>query len=292
MMMRIAVVAAVLALSGVARADYVEDRNAAMRLVQSGKQEEALAAFVKMAAGEVSAFQKSDALDQAALCALRLKKPTEAMELAKRIPLAPMSKTCQMRILAAERKWAELAAQFKDEDFAPWPDDLKAEAAFLRGQSRSFLRDGKGAEADLEMAVQSYPGSFSKGQAALTLGDNYRDNVKDDAKAVAAYLKAYEYVRDPNSYVTCSAIISAAAVQRAQGKPDDALSTLSKIDTSKVSGYWRGAVLAAMGDTLAAQGKKADAAARFTEAAAVQGIPEGSRKDWEKRARDLQANAS
>jgi tetratricopeptide (TPR) repeat protein len=271
-----------------ALADYVSDRRAAVALAAAGKQEEALAAFLKMAEGEVSPFQKSDALEQAAQCALRLKKVDEALKLAQRIPTAPISKTCQMRILAAGRKWAEVVDLSKDDDFTAWPDEFKAEAFHLRGQSRGFLRDGKGAEADLAKAVETYPYSFNKGQAALALGDNYRDNLKDDAQAVAAYLKAYEYVRDPNSYITCSALIAAAGLLQKQGRNDEAAQTLQKIDTAKMTGYWRARMLDAQGQALAAQGKTAEALAKYNEALAVKDIPDYFRKECEKRVQVLQ----
>ena len=289
-MTRKVMIAALLALGGAAAmADYVADRRAAVALAGAGKQEEAQAAFVKMAAGEVSPFQKSDALEQAAQCALRRGKADEAMELAKQIPLTPISKTCQMRILTAGRKWAEVTALFKDEDFAAWPDEQKAEAYHLRGQSRSFVRDGKGAEADLRKAVETYPNAFCKGQAALALGDNYRDNLKDGAQALAAYLQTYEYVRDPNSYITCSALISAADLLQKQGRKDEAVQTLQKIDTAKMNGYWRARMLDAQGQALAAQGKPAEAVAKYNEAAATPGIPESLRKECEAHAKAVKA---
>ena len=63
------VLGALLAWTACASADYIADREAAVKLVEAGKHEEALAAFTKMGAGDVTDFQKSDALEQAAACA-------------------------------------------------------------------------------------------------------------------------------------------------------------------------------------------------------------------------------
>ena len=89
----------VLSCCALARADYLSDRKAAMELPNGGTNEAALALLIKMAEGPYTEFQKSDAWEQAAWCAWRLKRKDQAMELAKRIPLAPASKTLQMRLM-------------------------------------------------------------------------------------------------------------------------------------------------------------------------------------------------
>lgn len=268
--------------------DYLADRKAATELVNAGKQEEALAAFQKIAAGaDVSVAQKSDALEQAAMCAQRLKKSDEAMKLAQAIPSEPVSKTCQMRILFQNRQWATVTEQFKDEVFTGWPDETGAEAAQLRGQARAFLKDGKGAEADFKTAAQMYPDNFRKGAVYAAMGDNYTDNLKDDAQAIAAYMKAFENVSSPGSYISGSAIISTAAILRKQGKNDEAMQMLQKLDVTQMQGFWRASMLAALGQTLEAQGKKAEALARYNEVLAFQGAPDHIKKECEKRAEAL-----
>jgi len=74
MLKKVLVVGLLWACAAHVMADYVADRDAAMKLVWAGKHEEALAAFARMAASAKSDVQKSDALAQAVLCAISLKK--------------------------------------------------------------------------------------------------------------------------------------------------------------------------------------------------------------------------
>ena len=111
------------------RADYLSDRKAAMELVQAGKHEDALSAFLKMADNTASHVQKSDALEQAAMRAQSLKRCDQALELARRIPLVPAAKTVQMclhrywrgrmlttygNLLAQQGKRAEAIAKYRE----------------------------------------------------------------------------------------------------------------------------------------------------------------------------------
>ena len=51
-----------------------------------------------------------------------------------------------------------------------------------------------------------------------------------------------------------------ARIQTRRGKFDEALTVLRKVEIDKLSGYWRGSMLLAVGDTLRAAGRKDDAA--------------------------------
>ncbi len=269
-------------------ADYVTDRDAAMRLVWAGRHEEALAAFTKMAGDAKSDVQKSDALEQAVLCAIAVKKYDEAEELIRQIPLAPVSKTCRMRVLSANRKWQELADTFKDEDIDGWPEDVKGDAFHLRGGAYYSLKDGKNAEADLKRAAEYLYEDNSKGLALNALGDTYQLLLKNDALAIETYRRVYKTAA---LYKQCQAAISIAGIFRRQGKPDEALRELSTIDMAKVTvPYWRAAMLAAFGDALAGQGKKADAIARYNEALQVPDIHAGQKEAYEKEIRRLRAD--
>lgn len=261
-----------------------------MELLKAGRQEDALAAFQKMGAGEYSDFQKSDALEQAAMCAQRLKRDKEAADLAARIPLIHASRTCQIRLLAEHRKWTEILAQFKDEKFAAWPDDYAAEAFYLRGQARYFMNDGEGAAVDLRQAVELSPDNGTKGRAALALGENYRNRLKDDEQALSAYEQTVQWIPAGGHYVPYTAAVSAAAILRAQGKHERALAMAVKFDPDKAQGYWRGMLLVSRAETLVAQGKKAEAAVLYKAAMAVQGLAESDRKEWEKKSLELERN--
>lgn len=290
MLKRVLFLILILFFCGNVSADYILDRRTAMELLKAGRQDEALAAFQKMGIGEVSDFQKSDALEQAAMCAHRLKRDEEAADLAARIPLIHASKTCQIRLLAEHRKWAEILAQFKDEKFASWPDDYAAEAFYLRGQARYFLNDGEGAAADLRQAADLSPDNGGKGRAALALGVNYRNRLKDEEQALLAYEQTVAWVPSGGHYVPYTAAVSAAAILRSQGKHERALAMALKFDADKAKGYWRGMLLVSQAETLAAQGKKEEAAVLYKKAIAVEGLTESDRKEWEKRFLELERN--
>jgi len=286
MMRRALALGLVLALSVAAFGDYPADRKAATELVTAGKNEEAMAAFTKMAAGDVSEAQKSDALEQAVLCALRLKQVDQALKLAKQIPSVPVSKMCQMRVLAAGLKWDELIAQFKDEALATWPDEVRFDAACLRGQAYFQLKDGKAAEADLKTAAEGHPSNLGKAEASLSLGDTYRDLLKDEGKALDAYAKASGRI---GSWITFTAVLSSTDILRKQGKYDDAMKMLQKIDIAKTTGYWRFTFVTEHAEILAGQGKKAEAIAKLEEGIADEAITNEFKKDWERRLNELNA---
>jgi tetratricopeptide (TPR) repeat protein len=259
----------VLACGAAASADYVSERQAAIDLVRAGKQQEALSAFLKMAEGHVTDFQKSDALEQACLRAMALREYDRATELAGKIPLAPVAKTCRLRIMEANRQWQGLVDTFKDEDIAGWPDDLVGEASGIRGRAYVALKDGQRAEGDLKRAADYLTESNSKGLALIELGDLYANLLKDDARALESYRKVYTTA---NVYKQAQAAISAAGILRRQNKADDAIRELNKVDPASMEPvHLRAALLFAYGETYAAQGQKAEALAKYREALAVAG---------------------
>lgn len=260
----IAAVLAVVFTAACALADYPADRKAALALANSGKTEEAIAAFLKLTEGKVTDFQKSDALEQAVLLALRLNKYDRATELAKQIPMAPVSKLSQMRILMAQRKWQEVLDTFKDEDLSTWPDSVIGEAAWSRGQAALYTKNGEQAVKDLSKAPDYLNETNAKGLALIDLGSAYV-LVKNDDAALAAYRKVYA---TGNVYKHCQAASNAAAILVRQGKLDEATKELDKIDMKAVDAknYWVDNLLIAYGGILAKQGKKTEAAAKYNEA--------------------------
>ena len=144
MLKHIIPLAVVLSYSVPVHADYIADRSAAMELVRGRQYEEAMAAFAEMAEATTNERQKSDAFEQAAMCAHRLKQYDQAMELARRIPLAPTSKTVQMRLMLENGKARELILTFKDEDIGSWPEKEAGEAFCCRGRAYHKVKNGRG----------------------------------------------------------------------------------------------------------------------------------------------------
>ncbi|MDD4871168.1 MAG: hypothetical protein PHR77_11470 [Kiritimatiellae bacterium] len=268
-------------------ADYVADRKAAVALAAAGKQQEAITAFVKMAEGPASDFQKSDAHEQASQCAINLKQYDQAMEMTKKIPLQPVSKTCQMRIMMAERKWQEVVDRFKDEVIDSWPEEVAANAFHYRGGAYYNLKDGIRAEKDLKKAAELLTEENAKGLALIALGDTYRHLLKNDDLAIETYRRVYKTA----FYKQCQAVISTAGIFQRQNKLNEAVMEMNKIDMKKVqSGYWRIAMLQAWGGVLGGQGKKSEAIAKYNEALSVDGISSWQKTSCEKSVKDLQTN--
>ncbi len=254
-----------------ALADYVSDRKAAVALVRAGKHEEALAAFTRLIETAASDVQKCDALRQAALCAEGLKRHDLAMQLAKKIPVAPLSKTCQMQLMESRRQWQEIVEKFKGEDINDWPESVRGDAFFARGNAYFLMKDGEAAARDLPQAVEYLTDGNAKALCLICLGDTYATLLKDDAKAVQAYRRAYGA---GNVYKHCEAAMNVAGILMRQRKYGAAVDELHSIKMAEVTApYWRGRMLSAMGDALAGAGRKADAISRYNEALGINGLP-------------------
>ena len=270
----------ILLVSGVfGGADYVRDRAAATALVKEGKAEEALAVFRKLAEGEASDRQRSDALEQAALLCAQQKRPEEALELARRIPLVAVSKSVQLQLLADHRQWGEIVTQFGQEDFTTWPDMRIGPAAYCRGRAYSALGNGEAAKDDLTMASEYLLEDNTLGLALSALGDTHHRLLKDDDRALRAYRQAY---LRRNVYKRCQAALSAADILREQGKAEAALQELAVIPLDQVTlPYWRSRLLMAFGEAFAAAGRTAEATAKYQEALALPELAAGTRKACE-----------
>jgi hypothetical protein len=268
-------------------ADYPADRKAAIALANTGKDEDALASFIRMADATASVAQKTDALEQAALCAQRLKKPDLAMELAGKIPQAPMAKAVRMRLMLENRQSAELVATYKAEDLAGWPERAAGEAFYFRGQAYIATKDYASGAADLTRALDNLGEGPMRDIARLALADNYRGNLNDDARALALYREGVNKSCDAYGYVRLTCILSAADILRLQGRPDEALRVLQSASVEAMSGHWGAAMIAARGEVLVSQGKKAEALDKFKAALAVKGIQEQDKTAFEKRIEEL-----
>ena len=271
------------------RADYPGERVAAMDLVKAGNDEAALAAFLKMADGARGEAQKGDALEQAALCANRLKQYEQAMALAGRIPQAPLAQAVRMKLMLENGRGAELIAAFKDEDISHWPEKAAGRAFYYRGRAYSDRKNGQAAETDLRMALENLGEGDERDAARLTLARNYRDVLHDDRQALAVYMECINKGQYRYGWISLEAITAAAAIFRKQGRYDDALKVLEKVDVQGMTGNWKSTLLQAYAETFAAQGKKTDAIAMMKEARAVPGIQEWRIAACEKALKEMQA---
>ena len=207
--------------------------DAAETLVQGGKDGEALAAYAELAGKTPMTDRlKTDVLDRAAQCAVRLKEYDRAMELAKSIPLEPFAIRRQMAILVARKEFAALVKSFSNQAMggrAPdtsWicPEDemVMADALYYRGIAYAESGDLKAAEVDLRTMVSKgnrldyTPGDTVLAVAWKRLGDFYRTRLRDNAKALDAYRKALETKSNPETRDELEA--AAEELQRLEGR--------------------------------------------------------------------------
>ena len=181
----------------------------------------------------------------------------------------------RMKVMFQDRKWKELLEQFCAEDFASWPADSAkqaGEALQVRGQTYSFTKDGPHAEADLLAALKLAPRNEA---ALLLLGENYANNLNDEAKAIAAYRQVIEITGANNmGWQPLTATVSLAKLYTDQVKLDAALEVLKPYgDLSQLPASWRIRLLRSYGHLYAAQGKEAESLAKFREALSLETQP-------------------
>jgi tetratricopeptide (TPR) repeat protein len=218
-----------------------------------------------MAAGPVTELQKSDALEQAAACARSLGDFERATELAGAIPIEAVARSVRMQNLLAMRKPAELVEMFSDEEILRWPFWKVGEGLVLRG--RAFARIGRGreAEADLVQALPFTTDPRARMALWLVLGENRENNLKDVPGALEAYRQIAASSKGTGSATYYRGVLGAARILRRQGKVPEALVVLRKVDIARLRGYWHGSMLVALGDTLAAGGRKEEALTAYRE---------------------------
>lgn len=178
--------------------------NEAEELTRSGKDAEALAAYADLAAKfRLSERLKADVLEQASLCAGRLKDYDRAMQLAKDIPLQPISIRRQMQLMLEQKQYAELLEAFTNPKMGgrsfyqsflyPEQEDLMADLYYYRSIAYRETGNLAAAEADLRiMNDKRTQLTYRSGEAIhdlawLRLGNFYRQYLKDDERALAAY---------------------------------------------------------------------------------------------------------
>lgn len=263
-----------------ARGDYIAGRNAAEQLARAGESEKALRAYLDLAAGMVTPFQKSDALMQASLLANRLGRTDEAIEIAQGIPLEPQSKIAQMRILEHHRRWTEALQQFGEDDMASWPDHVKGEALYQRGLMYFFTKQGDRARQDLQQAIPYITEPNLKGLALNRLGDTWRTLLNDPDQALRSYQQVLDTPR--TGYKACEAAMTMARIHLDRNDPSAAWQTLQRIDMTHVKfAMWRSRMLMSRAQVLSALGKTSEAIAEHQSALTIDGLGESDRAQHE-----------
>lgn len=271
-----------------ARGDYIAGRNAAEQLARTGEGEKALRAYLDLAAGMVTPFQKSDAMMQASLLANRLGRTDEAIEIAQAIPLEPQSKIAQMLILDHHRRWTEALQQFGEDDMAAWPDHVKGEALYRRGLMYFFTKQGDRARQDLQQAIPYITEPNLKGLALNRLGDTWRTLLNDPDQALRSYQQVLDTPR--TGYKACEAAMAIAKIRLERNDPSAAWQALQRIDMTHVEfALWRSRMLMSRGQVLSALGKANEAIAEHQSALKIDGLGDADRTQHEQAIASLRS---
>ncbi len=269
--------------------DYLIESRAAFDRMRRGKLDEALAAYVALAAGDdATDYQRSAALEQAALCARNLRDHDRAAELADRIPIEAVADTARMQNLLARRESAELIERFRSADLTQWPFWKAGEAHFARGRAYEFAGRGDQAEADFQAALEFTSDGRARTRILLHLGTNSETVLEDDAAALEAYRRIAGQTKNTGSADYYRGVQGAARILARRGQFDDALATLRRVEIDKLRGYWRGALFRSLGDTLKAAGRNAEALAAYREVLEATEASPGDRKAAEEAIREIQ----
>jgi len=185
--------------------EFLAAEKAAAVLAQDGKDIAALAAYTDLLRNiAVSKRLKADLLEKASRCAQRLKDYDKAMQLAKEIPVATLSIHRRMQLMLGQEQYDALLAAFTQKAMGgrsfhlsfiyPEQEDVMADLYYYRALAYIHTGNLQAAEADLKVMNEKRTQlSYRSGEAIqdltwLRLGDFYRMYLKNDDKALEAYL--------------------------------------------------------------------------------------------------------
>jgi len=292
--------------------DYLIASRKAADLMRGRKYEDALNAYVTLAKGAgATDFQKSDALQRAAACARSLKDFDRAEELAGQIPTEAVANTVRMENLLGQHEADALIVQFGSEDFDQWPFWQIGAGAFARGRAYHTLASsnrpvaevvrlllspesrtltssatrqllGQKADADLRLALEFTSDTGTRMSILRTMGFNRERVLEDDDAALETFREIAGQTRNTGSAEYYYGVQGAARVLTRRGKFDEALEVLNVVDADRLRGYWRGSMLLALGETLAAAGQPDKALAIYRALLADESVEASHRKaaEW------------
>ena len=260
--------------------NFPEAFTAAMQL--KAKPAEAEAAFVKLAesqeAGTYQKMRQANAWFQAADSAGAQGQIERASALADKIPEPALKTLAKMKLLERQKKFKEIMDVAKNENIAAWPGALVFEAAMCRAAAAIGQTDFATAEADLILAGRFMLNPTQKADAKYRLGNLYRDNIKDDAKAMQAYDELLAF--SPLNFRYYYAAMSYARLAAKNNRAEDGLKRLGRLSTdiTKQSPYFTAETLECYGDVYSAMGKKDEALASYRKVIESEFAPEHIKK--------------
>ena len=159
MNIKMGLIAIIYAVAVMAMADFDADMRAAAALCKDKKHEESIQACIKTGEACKDPEQRYQAFRDAAMCArLHLGGEARGLELAKQINVEPYAKACRAVVYQWQTSSPKVVAEFENEDFTEWPEDLAAIGFTVRGMAYYNLKNGQLASRDYLRAFQ-----FAKG---------------------------------------------------------------------------------------------------------------------------------
>jgi hypothetical protein len=208
---------------------------------QKAIQQRKAEAFLALAAGNVTAYQKSAALEQAA----RLDREATFIP---QIPLEAVRKTALMLKLIANAKAHEVTQIFSAEDFSKWPFWKRGDGLHARGWAYMIAKDGQMAEADLNAALEWIADPRSRDSALVLVSQNREMNLGDDEGALHAYFRIVEGRTQLRSFDELTALEGIARIQARRGDLEVALKTIEKAKPDQLEGTWKNRLLKLRGE--------------------------------------------
>ena len=252
-------------------AEFSDDFKSSTELYNKKEYTKAQEAFMKLAESAPTPKSKSECLAYTASCLSRQKQYDQAIELARKIEVKPISINCQMEIMLESGKQKELINAFKDEDISSWPDFIIHKGFYNRANAYRAMRDDEVMLKDLEKALETSDTSgWFQVRVLNDIGNAYM-RLNQDGKALEYHRRV---VNAPGFrgqlYTFSDSVIAASGILVKQGKYDKALLELNKFDPLPPSGIWKILALEICGDIYAGQGKKDEAIAKYREALKVE----------------------
>ena len=268
--------------------DFSDDFQAAVKFFSSGKNEEAHSAFMRLAGQAPTPRSKAEAISYSALSLGKQKKYDKAIEIAKTIEITAVSIKCRMELMLANLKEKELIAEFMDEEIDEWPEALITSGFYLRGQAYMRLKNYRAALEDFEQAARNACDRDELVNALLSLA-GVAQILNDDQKSVDSCRKTIALTNRWHRKYT-QAVLGLAAALKRQGKYDEALQELGKLEIPKTSGGdWHLQILSTYGDIFEARGDREKALAKYREAMAVTNAQAGFIAGVQKKIKALTA---
>ncbi len=274
------------AASIVLAADPVDEREAAIRLAADGKLEAAYSRFLSLAEAAGTPARQSELTVRAALAAEQLKRPTQAMALAERVPLEPLAAFCRMQLFSERRQFQALWDAYAEEEIITWTNTVNAKAfadlppispdivssaesvmgnAFrMRGIAANALNRTEAAVRDLRQAADLIPPGYWGGGALAELGRILWKKCDEPEAALLAYQRILD--KDHYRWHPTSAALSMVDILLERGSAADAMEVLKRFPLETTHSAWHGKINGAQGRVLEALGRNAEALACYREA--------------------------